>query len=221
MASAESFRLVVRGTQTHGAYPWMGADPILASAHIVTALQSIVSRNANLTEAAAVVTVGSIHGGNRSNIIPEEVRMEGTLRALTPESRLLLRQRLTEVATQVGASLGTRVQVEVPLGVSYPVTYNSLQLTERMLPSLQRAAGAERVQLDKPATGAEDFAFFAEKVPGLYFFLGGRSAAISAGQAPAHHTPDFQIDDSGLGLGVRALVQLSVDYLESTAEPQP
>lgn len=213
MASADAFRITVDGAQAHGASPWMGVDPILASAHIVTALQSIVSRNVKLIDAAAVVTVGSIHGGNRSNIIPEQVRLEGTLRALTPDARALLRTRLVEVATGVGEGLGAKVTVEVPFGVGYPVTYNDPQLTERMLPSLQRAAGADRTKLDQAITGAEDFSFFAEKVPGLYFFLGGRPASIAPEDAPSHHTPDFYIDDSGLALGVRALIALTMDYM--------
>lgn len=219
MASADSFRLTVTGKPSHGAYPWSGADPVVASAYIVTALQTIVSRNIDLTEAAAVVTVGSIHGGNRSNIIPEQVVMEGTLRALTPAAREQLRQRLTEVATKTGEGLGASVKVEVPVGVDYPVTYNDAELTARMLPSLQRAAGADHVELEVATTGAEDFSFFAEQVPGLYFNIGGRPANVAKADTADHHTPDFKIDDSGLGTGVRAMVQLTMDYLANPPQP--
>ncbi len=218
MASAESFRMTVKGKGSHGAYPWMSADPVVASAYIVTALQTIVSRNVELTAAAAVVTVGSIHGGNRSNIIPEQVEMLGTLRALTPTAREQLRTRLIDVATQVGASLGTKVTVEVPVGTSYPVTVNDPALTARMQTSLLRAAGADRVELEVAQTGAEDFAYFSEKVPGFYFFLGGRSASVPKAEAADHHTADFQIDDSGLGLGVRAMIQLTMDYLSGRSD---
>ena len=162
---------------------------------------------------AAVVSIGSIHAGNRANIIPEQVVMLGTLRALTPEARALLRTRLVDVATKVGDSLGTQVKVEVPLGMAYPVTYNDEALTARMLPSLQAAAGAERVELEVAATGAEDFSYFAEKVPGLYFTIGGRPANVPKEATGDHHTPDFNIDDSRLDVGVRAMVQLAMDYL--------
>ncbi|MCX7033834.1 MAG: amidohydrolase [Arenimonas sp.] len=215
MASSDSFRITVNGKGSHGAYPWSGADPVVASAHIITALQTIVSRNVDLTEAAAVVSVGSIHGGNRPNIIPEQIEMLGTLRALTPEARELLRTRLVDVATKVGDSLGTQVKVEVPLGMAYPVTYNDEALTARMLPSLQVAAGADRVELEVAATGAEDFAYFAEKVPGLYFTIGGRPANVPESATADHHTPDFTVDDSRLDVGVRAMVQLAMDYLSN------
>ncbi len=218
MASSDSFRITVDGKGSHGAYPWSGADPVVASAHIITALQTIVSRNVDLTEAAAVVSVGSIHAGNRANIIPEQVVMLGTLRALTPEARELLRTRLVDVATKVGDSLGTQVKVEVPLGLAYPVTYNDEALTARMLPSLQVAAGADRVELDVAATGAEDFSYFAQKVPGLYFTIGGRPADVPESATADHHTPDFKIDDSRLDVGVRAMVQLAMDYLSAPPE---
>jgi amidohydrolase len=215
MASSDSFRITVDGKGSHGAYPWSGADPVVASAHIITALQTIVSRNVDLTEAAAVVSIGSIHAGNRANIIPEQVVMLGTLRALTPEARELLHTRLVDVATKVGDSLGTQVKVEVPLGLAYPVTYNDEALTARMLPSLQVAAGADRVELDVAATGAEDFAYFSQKVPGLYFTIGGRPASVPESATADHHTPDFSIDDSRLDVGVRAMVQLAMDYLSN------
>lgn len=213
MASAESFRIVIKGKQAHGAYPWSSVDPIVTATQVVMGLQTIVSRNVELTEGAAVVSVGRIHGGVRSNIIPEQVELEGTLRALNEETRILLRERVRAVATQIAGAMGATVDVTVPDGVAYPVTFNDPELTARMLPSLQRAAGAENVLLRPAVTGAEDFSFFAQKAPGLFVFLGGRDPALPEARAPGHHTPEFQIDDRGLDLGVRVMAQLALDYL--------
>ena len=213
MASAESFRIVIKGKQAHGAYPWSSVDPIVTATQVVMGLQTIVSRNVELTEGAAVVSVGRINGGVRSNIIPEQVELEGTLRALNEETRILLRERVRAVATQIAGAMGATVDVTVPDGVAYPVTFNDPELTARMLPSLQRAAGAENVLLRPAVTGAEDFSFFAQKAPGLFVFLGGRDPALPEARAPGHHTPEFQIDDRGLDLGVRVMAQLALDYL--------
>jgi amidohydrolase len=213
MASAESFRIVIKGKQAHGAYPWSSVDPIVTATQVVMGLQTIISRNVELTEGAAVVSVGRIHGGVRSNIIPEQVELEGTLRALNEETRILLRERVRAVATQIAGAMGATVDVTVPDGVAYPVTFNDPELTARMLPSLQRAAGAENVLLRPAVTGAEDFSFFAQKAPGLFVFLGGRDPALPEARAPGHHTPEFQIDDRGLDLGVRVMAQLALDYL--------
>jgi amidohydrolase len=216
MASAESFRIIIKGKQAHGAYPWSSVDPIVTATQVVMGLQTIVSRNVDLTEGAAVVSVGRISGGVRSNIIPEQVELEGTLRALTPATRELLRERVRGVATQIAAAMGATAEVTVPDGMGYPVTFNDPELTARMLPSLQRAAGADRVVLRPAVTGAEDFSFFAERAPGLFVFLGGRDPALPEAQAPDHHTPEFQIDDRGLGLGVRVLSGLALDYFGAT-----
>ncbi len=216
MASRDTFRIVLTGKQSHGSKPWLGVDPIVTASQVVMALQTIVSRNVELIEGAAVVTVGRIQGGVRSNIIPEQVELEGTLRALTPETKELLRQRVRAVATQIAGAMGATAEVILPSEPSYPVTYNDPELTARMLPTLQRVAGADRVFVRPADTGSEDFSFFAQKAPGLFIFLGGRDPAIPAAQAPDHHTPDFRIDDSGLDLGVHALSQLALDYL---AEP--
>ena len=213
MASAESFRIIIKGKQAHGAYPWSSVDPIVTATQVVMGLQTIVSRNVDLTEGAAVVSVGRISGGVRSNIIPEQVELEGTLRALNDETRTLLRERVRAVATQIAGAMGATVEVTVPDGVAYPVTFNDPELTARMLPSLQRAAGADKVVLRPAVTGAEDFSFFAQEAPGLFVFLGGRDPALPEAQAPGHHTPEFQIDDRGLDLGVRVMAQLALDYL--------
>ena len=214
-ASVDDFRIVVRGRQTHGAYPWNGADPIVAAAHIVTALQTVVSRNLNLPETgAAIVTVGKISGGVRSNIIPEEVEMLGTLRALDADARKLVHQRVREIAEGVARSLGVEADVAIPYSASYPVTYNDPDLTAAMLPALEKAAPG-RVQLAPARTGAEDFSFFAQEVPGFYFRLGGRPAAVAREDAPAHHTPDFFVDERGLITGVRAFTALTLHYLQT------
>jgi amidohydrolase len=212
-ASADDFRMVVRGKQTHGGYPWNGVDPIVASAQIISALQSIVSRQMNLIENPAVVTVGKIEGGVRSNIVPEQVEMLGTIRALDPEDRRLLHERVRRVATGVAEAMGATVEIQLPYTTAYPVTFNDEALTEEMLPVLRAVAGADAVHLRRPVTGAEDFSFIAEKVPGFYINLGGRPSHVPEAEAPAHHTPEFQVDDSGLGLGVRAMSMMALHYL--------
>lgn len=217
MASADDYRILVKGKQTHGASPWNGIDPVLTAAHIVTALQSIVSRNINITEAPAVVTVGKITGGVRSNIVPEEVELIGTLRALDPEDRQRIHDRVRAVAGSVAEAMGATVEVSIPYSMGYPVTYNDEALTGRAVPVLQAVAGTDRVIRIPPITGAEDFSFFAEEVPGFYFFLGGRPADVAKEDATEHHTPDFYVDEGGLGLGVRAMTALALDYLRGHA----
>jgi amidohydrolase len=214
-ASADDFRITVRGKQTHGAYPWSGVDPIVTSAHIITALQTIVSRQMEVTHNAAVVTIGKIEGGVRSNIIPEEVEMIGTLRALDPDDRLAIHESVRRIATNVAESMGATAEVQIPLSTSYPVTYNDPELTAQMLPVLEAVAGADRVQLTPAQTGAEDFAFFAERVPGFYIRLGGRPGDVAREDASDHHTPDFYVDDSGLGLGVRAMTAMALHYMNT------
>ncbi len=214
-AGVDDFRIVVKGKQTHGAYPWNGTDPIVASAHIVTALQTVVSRNLNLPETGAgIVTVGKISGGVRSNIIPEEVEMLGTLRSLDTTARDLIRKRVREIAEGVAASLGATAEVAIPYSASYPVTYNDPELTAAMVPALESVAPGN-VRLAPARTGAEDFAFFAQEVPGFYFRLGGRPPSVAKEEAPAHHTPDFYIDESGFGVGVRAFTALTLHYLRT------
>ncbi|MBS7565868.1 amidohydrolase [Mucilaginibacter sp. Bleaf8] len=213
MAAVNDMQIVVKGRQSHGAYPWMSVDPIVVSAQIINNLQTIVSRNVNVTENAAVVTIGSINGGNRSNIIPEKVEMMGTLRALSRDDEKLLIDRVKQIATKTAEAAGATAEVKIPFSVRYPVTYNDPALTARMLPTLQATAGTANVQ-EKPAvTGAEDFSFYQEKVPGLFFFLGGMPKGVNAAKTAAHHTPDFYIDESGFSLGVKALCNLTLDYM--------
>ena len=185
------------------------------SAHIITALQTIVSRQMNLVENASVVTVGKIQGGVRSNIIPEQVEMIGTVRALHPDDRKAIHEKIRRIATNVAESMGATAEVTVPLTIGYPVTYNNLDLVAEMVPVLQGVAGKDKVHLSRPTTGAEDYSFIADKVPSFYIGLGGRPANVSEADASDHHTPDFYVDDSGLGLGVKALTAMTLQYMRN------
>ena len=214
MASVNDMKITVKGKQAHGAYPWSSIDPIVVSAQIINNLQTIVSRNLNVTENPGIVTIGTIQGGNRSNIIPEQVEMTGTLRALSAEDEQMLITRVKQVATKTAESAGATAEVQIPLSIRYPVTFNHVALTEKMLPTLQRTAGTENVELRPAVTGAEDFSFFQEKVPGLFIFLGGMPQGKNRLEAPSHHTPDFFIDESGFKLGVKAMCHLVLDYAQ-------
>src|SRR3712207_4514691 len=214
-ASSDDFRILVRGKQTHGGYPWNGLDPIVTAAHIVTALQTIVSRQMKLIENPSVVTVGTIRGGVRNNIIPEQVEMTGTIRSLDPQDRKRLHEGVRRIATNVAESMGATAEVRIGVTTDYPVTYNDEKLTTAMVPVLESVAGAGRVRLVKPETGAEDFAFIAERVPSVYIYLGGRPSNVAPDKVADHHTPDFYIDESGFGLGVRALTAMALHYMRS------
>ncbi|MDX5417620.1 MAG: amidohydrolase [Hymenobacteraceae bacterium] len=212
MASADIFRIKVKGKQVHGAYPWAGVDPIVVSAQIINGLQTIISRQTELPEGAAVITVGSIHGGVRNNIIPEGVLLEGTIRALDVNMQKKLHDKLTLTATKIAESAGA--VAEVSIHPQTPVTYNDPGLTERMLPTLHSVAGPEKVVLSKAVMGAEDFAFYQQKIPGLFLFVGGMSKGKKPEEVAPHHTPDFFIDESGMILGVKALTNLTLDYMD-------
>lgn len=214
MAAVDDFRIVLNGKQAHGSAPWLGIDPIVAAAQVVNNLQTIVSRNMQLTKAAAVVTVGSIHGGVRSNIIPEELEMLGTIRTFDPEMRETLHKRFREIVGHTAASNGATAEIQLPYSAHYPVTYNDPDLTASMLPTLERIAGAENINLIDAVTGAEDFSYFAREVPGLYVFVGGKPLDVPADESVSHHTPDFFIDESGMKLGLQAYVNLALDYME-------
>jgi amidohydrolase len=213
-AGVGDMKIVVKGKPSHGAEPWSSVDPIVVSAQIINNLQSIVSRNVNITENAAVVTIGSIHGGNRSNIIPGQVEMLGTVRTLTATDEALVFARIRQVVEKTAESAGAVATIELPYSSHYPVTYNNEQLTAAMLPSLQRSAGTENVILIPAETGAEDFSFFAQKVPGLYFYIGGLPKGKDPKTSAPHHTPGFFIDEPGFKTGLNAMVNLVVDYME-------
>ncbi len=210
MAASDWFYINVQGKQTHGAAPWNGVDPIVVSAQIINGLQTLVSRQSDLTKQPVVVTVGKIDAGVRANIIPEKAELVGTIRTLDTNMRRDVHARLIRTAQLIAESAGARAEVRIENKT--PITYNDPQLTARMLPTLKEAAGAENVTERKPMTGAEDFGFFAKKVPSLYFFLGGMPKGGVSEEVPAHHTPDFYIDESGFGLGVRTFSYLVLDY---------
>ena len=214
MAAVDDFRIVLNGKQAHGSAPWLGIDPVVTAAQVVNNLQTIVSRSLELTKAAAVVTVGSIHGGVRSNIIPEQLEMLGTIRTFDPEMRDTLHRRFREIVNHTAASNGASAEIQLPYSAHYPVPYNDPDLTDTMLPTLERIAGKENIHLIDAVTGAEDFSFFAREVPGLYVFVGGKPLDVPANQNVSHHTPDFFIDESGMKLGVQTYINLTLDYME-------
>jgi len=210
LAAANSFNITLTGKQTHGSAPWSGLDPIVAAAQIINNVQTIVSRSIQLTKEAAVVSFGSIHGGVRNNIIPEEVKMEGTIRALDYDMQKKIFERLETIVINTAESNGVKVDFKINHGV--PITYNDPKLTAKMVPTLVRVAGTDNVIESKAITGAEDFSYFQKEVPGLFIFLGGMPKGQDSADAAPHHTPDFFIDDSGLILGVRVMSNLVVDY---------
>jgi amidohydrolase len=213
MANVNDLKITVKGKSAHGATPWQAVDPIVVSAQIINNLQTIISRNIDVTKHAGIVTIGAIHGGNRSNIIPEQVEMLGTIRALSNEDEKMIIARVKQVATKTAESAGATAEVQVPFSVRYPLTFNDSALTGKMLPTLIRSAGAEKVELRPARTGAEDFAFYQEKVPGLFFYLGGMPKGKKPEEAPSHHTPDFYIDESGFTVGVQTMCNLVLDYM--------
>jgi len=211
MAAVEQFTVSVKGKQTHGSRPWGGVDPIYISAKIIDGFQSIISRESNLTNEAAVITVGKITGGVRFNIIPESVEMVGTVRTLDPKMREFIIKRMNEVASGIAETY--RGEASIKWQSNTVITFNDLALTQQMLPSLEAAAGKENVKLVKATTGGEDFSYYQQVVPGLYFFLGGMTPGNK--EAFPHHTPDFMIDDSSMLLGVKTFCQLTLDYLNA------
>lgn len=214
MASVSDFKITVTGKPSHGSQPWYSVDPIVVSAQIINSLQTIVSRNINLTENPAVVSIGSIHGGNRSNIIPEQVEMVGTIRTFSHDDEALVFKRINEIVTKTAEAAGATSKIKMPYLSDYPVTFNNEQLTNAMLPSLQKSAGKENVILIPAKTGSEDFSFFAQKVPGLYFFIGGLPKGKDWKTAAPHHTPEFFIDESGFKTGIIAFCNLVFDYMD-------
>jgi amidohydrolase len=210
MASSDKFSIKVKGKGSHGASPWAGVDPIVTAAMIVTGLQTVVNRQLPINAVPGVVTVGMIQGGNRENIIPEEVNMLGTIRCFDKKVQAQMHENVKRTATKIAESQGATAEVNIEIG--NPVTYNNPELTERMVSSLQDAAGKANLQIGEAYTGAEDFAKYQEVVPGLFFHLGGMTKGKDKNTAPSHHTPDFYLDESGFVLGVKAFCRLVVDY---------
>lgn len=210
MASADLFKIKVKGKSSHGSQPWLGVDPIYVSAQIINGLQGIVSRYSDLTKAPVVITVGAIHSGVRFNIIPEEAEMLGTIRNLDKDIRLKVNAAIEDVAKGIASTYGATASVSIENKTL--VTYNTPDLVAKMLPSLQKAVGKEHVKETTWVTGGEDFSFFGEKVPSFFFYFGGMNRNMKTEDAPPHHTPDFVIDDSMLHNGVKAFCQLVFDY---------
>ena len=211
MAASDWFTINVKGKQTHGSQPWAGIDPVAVSAQIINGLQTIVSRQVDLTKNPAVVTVSTINGGVRPNIIPEEIIMSGTIRTLDTGTQRIIHDKIRLTASKIAEASGATA--ETTIDTKTLVTYNDPALTKQMLPSFAKAAGDENV-IEVPAvTGAEDFSYFAEKVPSVFFFIGGRQIGVDPKKVFPHHTPDFWIDESGMKTGIKAFCNLVFDYM--------
>ncbi len=211
LAAAQSFTIKVNGKQSHGSQPWAGVDPILISAKIIDGLQTIISRETELTNEAAVITVGKIKSGVRFNIIPESAEMIGTIRTLDYDMKDKLNKRMVEMVETIAKAYGGTATCEIKDATD--ITYNDPALVSQMLPTLQRVAGNDNVITAKAITGAEDFSYFQREVPGFFFFLGGMTPGTT--ESFPHHTPDFLIDDAGMQLGVKAMTELTLDYLSA------
>jgi amidohydrolase len=210
MASSDWFTIKVKGKQSHGSQPWSGIDPIVVAAQIINGLQTIVSRQEELTKAPVVITVGTIRSGVRPNIIPEELTMEGTIRTLDSKMQQDVHERIKITATKIAEASGATA--EVSISTKTLVTYNDPELVKQMLPSLQTAAGADKVIESDWTTGAEDFSYYGLKAPAFFFNLGGMPKGMDPKKAAPHHTPDFYIDDSMLDVGIKAFCNIIFDY---------
>jgi amidohydrolase len=211
LASAQSWEVNVKGKGSHGSAPWLGIDPIMASVKIIDGLQTLISREMDLTNEGIVLSVGKITSGVRSNIIPETAQIIGTLRTLDKGMQSQIKTRMAEMIPTIAKAY--RAEATLEFGVDYPITFNNHDLTAQMVPSFEKAAGKDNVHIIKAITGAEDFSFFSEKIPGLYFFVGGKPIDQPLNETASHHTPDFYIDESGMLLGVKTFIQMSIDYL--------
>lgn len=222
LAGSDRFQIKVQGRQTHGAQPWRGVDPIVTAALIVNQAQTIVSRQLNISELPAVLSFGMIHGGLRWNIIPDEVALEGTIRSFDPAMRQQMFDRLQAIAEHVAAAQGASVVSKIPLPEAVnPVTVNDPALTRRLRASLEHAVGAENVITITPNMVAEDFARFADRVPGMYFFVGSVPPEQSLADAAPNHSPLFVLDEAALDIGTRAMLQVALDALSGGVTPTP
>ncbi|MFI5161744.1 MAG: amidohydrolase [Sphingobacteriales bacterium] len=213
LAAVNDMKIIIKGKSSHGAEPWFSVDPIVTSAQIIVNLQTIVSRNINLKENPAVVTIGAINGGNRHNIIPEKVEMLGTLRALSDADEQMLIARVKKIVNSTAEANGATAEVYIPFSVHYPVTYNDPSLTAQMIPTLQQTAGRDNAVLSPAMTVSEDMSYFQQKVPGLDLFLGGMPKGSDPKNTPSNHSADFFVDESVFPLGVKTLCNLTLDYM--------
>jgi amidohydrolase len=211
MASSDWFTIVVKGKGSHGSQPWLGIDPIQISAQIIEGLQNIVSRQSELTKAPVVITVGKIQGGVRNNIIPEECELKGTIRTLDNDMQQQVHKKIKWTAEKIAEASGATA--EVTIDTKTLVTYNTPELVKKMIPSLIAAAGSENVKEREWVTGAEDFSYYGTKAPSFFFYLGGMKKGRDPQTAPPHHTPDFEIDESGMKTGVKAFCNLVIYYM--------
>jgi amidohydrolase len=213
MAASDRFRIVVKGRQTHGSRPWGGVDPIVAAANIVSTTQTIVSRRMDISKLPVVLSFGAIKGGIRYNIIPDEVELIGTIRTFDEGMRQKVFSELKNIAANVAEAHGATVVSEVPDTKGNPATVNNPDLTARSLPGLVKAAGADNVVNMSLVMGAEDFSYYANEIPGFFFFVGATPQGQDAVNAPSNHSPEFFLDESALKVGTRSLLQVALDYL--------
>ena len=211
MAAADWFSIKVQGKGSHGSQPWRGVDPIQISAQIIDGLQSIVSRQMELTKAPVVITVGMINGGVRQNIISESCTMQGTIRTLDSEMQKIVHEKIKQTATMIAAASGATAQVMIETKTL--VTYNTPELVKQMVPTIERTLGAANVGDTNWVTGAEDFSYYGTKAPSFFFSLGGMPKGNDSSKAPPHHTPDFYVDNSGMPAGVKTFCALVLDYM--------
>jgi len=210
MAGVDRLGLVIKGSQTHGAMPWLGVDPIVVASQVISGLQTIVSRQTNLTVTPAVVTIGTIQGGTRWNVIPDKIEMTGTIRTFDSKIQKDIQERFRKTAKMIAESAGA--SAEVTIETMTGVTYNDPDLTNQMIPTLERVAGKGKVSLATPTMGGEDFSYFSEKVPGMFIWLG---IIPEGGKIIPHHSPNWYVDEKALIFGIRALSNLTVDYMAS------
>lgn len=216
MAASDWFTIKVYGKQSHGSRPWLGVDPIVVSSQIIAGLQTIVSRQTDLTQSAAVISIGRINSGIRENIIPETLEMSGTIRTFDPQMQNVIHEKIKLTATNIAESAGARA--EVIIDKKMPVTFNHEKLTKQMVASLKHAAGDNNVVEIPPDTGSEDFAYYVEKVPGMFFFVGACPPDADPAKAASHHTPDFMMDEGSMRVGLKAMLQLTLDYMYAPAK---
>jgi amidohydrolase len=211
MAASDWFTIKVSGRQTHGGFPWKGIDPVVVSAQIILGLQTIVSRQVDLTKEPAVISIGRINAGIRENIIPQEAEMSGTIRTFDVEMQKAIKEKIVTTATNIAESSGA--SAKVTFEEKTPVTYNDPEISEKMVVALNRAAGESNVVRIPPDSGGEDFAYFQQKVPGFFFFVGVCPPNIEPSKAPSHHTPDFMMDESGMITGLKGLINITLEYM--------
>ena len=210
MAAASSYRITINGVQAHGSRPWDSIDPIMATAQLIESLNTVVSRRINIINNPAVVSVGMVQAGTRNNIIPDKSQITGTIRTFDSDLRAEIYSEIRQIARGVAEGTGTKVDVEFDVGGFYPVTFHNIELTNKYAKTLSEAAEGKFFIMDTPTTGAEDFSFFSQQIPGMYFWLGVNEPGVE--EAPGNHTPFFKIDDRALDEGVKAMIYLALDY---------